>query len=549
LDFHHATVFEAVADTIPAAPALAQGDRVVTWSDLDSRAARLSGALSAAGLDARARVAIDLYNSNEWMESLYASLKGRHVPVSINYRYLDDELAYLLENSDSEAIIYHASLGDRVVEVARRMPMMKAIIQVDDVGGAELPPGVLDYEELATTHEQAPRIQRSPDDLVMWYSGGTTGMPKGILIPVGRSSEMAAQREGRLRTLGRFTDPPESIPEDIAECAQMLWESGERPIAMPAAPLMHSTAVSYAGAPIFYCGGMVVTLEDHHFDAHDLFEAVEKHRVSTIAIVGDAFAVPMARALEERAASGTPFEASSVHTIYSAGAVWSAAVKEQLFEYIPEVLLVDNCGSSEGAWYGMAVARKGDPTSSAAFIPSEGVLVLDENDQPMMPGTGQPGLLASPTMTAGYHKDDEKTAANFRHIDGEWYTTPGDLGMLNADGSLTLVGRGTSVVNTGGEKVYPEEVDDVIKAMPDVDDCLVFGMPDPQYQQIVSAVVQTRAGVSVSAEEVTEWVRDRLARYKAPRQVHFVDLVPRLPNGKPDYPKAKEIAAALSAQR
>lgn len=544
MEFHHATIFESVADTIPDAPALAQGDRLVSWADLDLRAARLSGALTAAGLEPRARVAIDLYNSNEWMESFYGSLKGRHVPVSINYRYLEDELAYLFDNSDSEAVIYHASLGDRVAEVARKMPLMKAIIQVDDVGGAELPDGVLDYEALVSGHEAAPRIRRSADDIVMWYSGGTTGLPKGILIPVGRSSEAGVQREGRLRTLGRFTDPPEAIPEDVAECALMLWESGERPVATPAAPLMHSTAVSYAGAPIFYCGGMIVTLEGHSFDAHELFEVVERRRVSTIAIVGDAFAVPMARALEERAATGAPFDASSVHTVYSAGAVWSAAVKDQLFEYMPDVLLVDNCGSSEGAWYGMAVAKKGDPTSSAAFMPAEGVLVLDENDEPMEPGTGVPGLLASMTMTAGYHKDEEKTKANFRFIDGEWYTTPGDLGMLNADGSLTLVGRGTSVINTGGEKVYPEEVDDVIKAMPTVDDCLVFGMSHPQYGQVVSAVVQRRAGATLDGEEVTEWVRERLARYKAPRQVYFVDLVPRLPNGKPDYPRAKEIASA-----
>jgi acyl-CoA synthetase (AMP-forming)/AMP-acid ligase II len=543
LEFHHATIFESVADTIPDAPALAQGDRTVSWADMDSRAARLSGALTAAGLDPRARVAIDLYNSNEWMESFYGSLKGRHVPVSINYRYLDEELEYLLENSDAEALIYHASLGETVLRVAERMPMMKAIIQVDDIGGTEVPDGVLDYEQLVTSHDPARRIQRSADDIVMWYSGGTTGLPKGILIPVGRSAEAGAQQEGRLRTLGRFTDPPEAIPEDIAECAKMLWESGERPVATPAAPLMHSTAVSYAGAPIFYCGGMIVTLEGRRFDAHELFRVVDERRVSTIAIVGDAFAVPMARALEERAEAGDPYDGSSVHTIYSAGAVWSASVKDQLFEHLPDVLLVDNCGSSEGAWYGMAVARKGDPTSSAAFMPAEGVLVLDEDGEPMEPGTGIAGLLASLTMTAGYHKDDEKTAANFRHINGEWYTTPGDLGMLNSDGTLTLVGRGTSVVNTGGEKVYPEEVDDVVKAMPDVDDCLVFGMPDPQFGQIVSAVVQPKAGATVTAEEVTEWVRERLARYKAPRRVYFVDLVPRLPNGKPDYPLAKEIAA------
>ena len=247
--------------------------------------------------------------------------------------------------------------------------------------------------------------------------------------------------------------------------------------------------------------------------------------------------------LESRAAAGRPFDGSSVHTIYSAGVVWSAEVKERLFEHLPEVLLVDNCGSSEGAWYGTSIARKGDTTTSAAFIPSPGVLVLDDDDQPMEPGTGRPGLLASMTMTKGYHKGDAKTAENFRFINGEWYTTPGDLGILNADGTLTLVGRGSSVINTGGEKVYPEEVDDVVKTMNDVDDCLVFGMPDEQFGQIVNAVVQLREGAQVEPEDVTEWVRARLARYKAPRRIHFVDAVPRLPNGKADYPACREIAA------
>ncbi|MDG2263334.1 MAG: AMP-binding protein, partial [Actinomycetota bacterium] len=217
---HHASVFEAVADAIPEAPALAQGNRVVTWADMDDRSSRLSQALIEAGLGVQSRVAIDLYNSNEWLESYYGIVKSRHAPVSINYRYLDDELAHLLENSDAEALIYHASLGDRIVPVARRMPNMKLLIQVDDVGGAPLPEGVLDYDMVVSDFERAPRIHRSGDDIVMWYSGGTTGLPKGILIPIGRSAEMYTSPEGRLRTLGRFTDKPDSIPPDVATCAR-----------------------------------------------------------------------------------------------------------------------------------------------------------------------------------------------------------------------------------------------------------------------------------------------------------------------------------------
>ena len=543
-ELHHASVFEAIADVVPDAIAQSQGDREVRYAQMDDRTSRLAAAFTDAGLTTQSRVAIDLYNSLEWLESFYASLKERYVPVSINYRYLDDELRYLLESSGSEALVYHASLADRIVPAARAMPTMKLLVQVDDLGDAPVPDGVVSYDDIVTGHRRAKRIRRDPDDAVMWYTGGTTGMPKGILLPVGRSAAMNADPAMRLRTLGRFTDPVDSINPDFVAGAADAAAEGTRPIALPAAPLMHSTAISYAGPAIITCGGMVVTLEGRQFDAHELFTAVDRRRVSTITIVGDAFAMPMALALEERAETGTPYGGTSIRTIYSAGVVWSSEVKQRMFEHLPDVMLVDNCGSSEGAWYGSAVVRRGDPASSSSFIPAPGVLVLDEDGSPMPTGTGRPGLLASLTSTKGYHNDDAKTAENFRMIGDDWYTTPGDLGVLNDDGTLTLVGRGSNVINTGGEKVFPEEVDNVVKAIPEVDDCLVLGMPDERYGQIVSAVVQLRPGAAqLSPEQVTAWVRDRLARYKAPRRVFFVDKVPRLPNGKPDYPAAKDLAA------
>lgn len=550
---HHASVFEAIADAVPGTVAQSQGDREVTYAQMEDRTSRLAAAFTDAGLTTQSRVAIDLYNSIEWLETFYASLKERYVPVSINYRYLDDELRFLLESSGCEALVFHASLADRIVPAAQTMPTMKLLVQVDDLARSTgvptpVPDGVVSYDEIVAGHRRAERIRRDPDDIVMWYTGGTTGMPKGILLPVGRSAAMYADPAMRLRTLGRFTDPLDSIEADFVAGAAAANADGSRPIALPAAPLMHSTAISYAGPAIITCGGMVTTLEGRQFDAHELFAAVDRRRVSTITIVGDAFAMPMAKALEERAASGSPYDGSSIRTIYSAGVVWSGEVKQRMFEHLPGVMLVDNCGSSEGAWYGSSVVRKGDPTSSSSFIPAPGVLVLDEDGTAMPPGTGRPGVLASVTSTKGYFNDDAKTAENFRMIGDTWYTTPGDLGILNADGTLTLVGRGSNVVNTGGEKVFPEEVDNVVKAMPEVDDCLVVGMPDDQYGQIVSAVVQLRPGATATAADITEWVRERLARYKAPRRVFFVDKVPRLPNGKPDYPAAKDAAAAAFAE-
>jgi fatty-acyl-CoA synthase len=542
MELHHATVFEAIADALGDAPALAQGPRVLSWRQMDDRAARLAAALTDAGLTAQSTVAIDLYNCAEWMEAFYGTVKARLVPVSINYRYLDDELAYLFENCDAEALIFHASLGERVVRVARRFPRIKALIQVDDVGGAELPPGVLDYEEIMADLDPAPRIRRSPDDIVMWYSGGTTGLPKGVVIPIGASVEQSSGPEGRLRTLGRYDVDPATVPEDPVEHARLLWEEGTRPIAVPAAPLMHSTAMAYAGSSVLHCGGMIVTLEDHSFDPHRLFEAVDRHRVTTLAIVGDAFAKPMTRALEARAAEGRPYDGSSLRTICSAGVVWSADVKDRLFRHLPGVLLVDNCGSSEGAWYGTSILRKGDPTSSASFIPAPDVLLLDEDGEPMPPGTGKAGLLASTTPMSGYHNDPEKTAKTFRFIGDVWYTVPGDYGLFNDDGTVTLLGRGSSVINTGGEKVFPEEVDDVVKTLDEVDDCLVVGTPDERFGQAVTAVVQPRAGATVDPQAIVEHVRSKLAHYKAPRRIVVVDGVPRLPNGKPDYPETLKLA-------
>ncbi|MGE0881751.1 MAG: AMP-binding protein [Acidimicrobiia bacterium] len=549
MEAHHATYFEAIADAIPDAPVLGQGDRIVTYRQMDERTARLAGALKAAGLTTQSKVAIDMFNCLEWLEAYYGSIKGRFVPVSINYRYLDDELMYLFDNSDAEALIFHASLGERVIRVAQRLPRIKALIQVDDIGGAPVPDGVLDYDDIVNNHAPMERIERSGDDITMWFSGGTTGMPKGVILPIARSAESAMSRELRIRTMGRFDAKPEDLPLDVVEGAKLNWEQGGRPVSLPAAPLMHSTALSYCGPAVIYCGGMVVTLQDHHFDSHQLWQTVDKFKVTTITIVGDAFAKPMTRALEEAAADGKPYDGSSLDTIYSAGVVWSAGVKDRLFDFLPRVILVDNCGSSEGAWYGTQVLRKGDPTSSAAFTPAPNILLLDEHDQPIPKDSDQPGLLASVTGMAGYHKDPEKTAQNFRHINGLWYTTPGDLGRYNPDGTITLIGRGSSVINTGGEKVYPEEVDDVVKQLEDVDDCLVVGTPNERFGQQVTAVVQRRKGGTVSEQEIIDYVRTKLAHYKGPRAVVFVEKVPRLQNGKPDYPTTREIAEKAMADR
>ena len=258
-----------------------------------------------------------------------------------------------------------------------------------------------------------------------------------------------------------------------------------------------------------------------------------------IAIVGDAFARPMLRALEGRSAAGRPYDTSSIRSIASAGVAWSAAVKDGLLEFIPQATLIDSCGSTEGAWMGSSVARKGDPTATAEFKAAPGAILLDPSGEPIQPGSGQAGLIACPVPTSGYYNDPVKTAAVFRMIGGVLYAVPGDYGTIDADRALTLLGRGSSCINTGGEKVFPEEVEDVIKSLPGVEDCIVFGVQDDRFGQRVVAVVHASSGASVCPADVVGGTRRRLAHYKAPKEVVMVPEVPRFANGKADYASAR----------
>jgi fatty-acyl-CoA synthase len=513
---------------------------------MDQRAGSLAQACVDAGLGPGSTVAICLFNCLEWMECYYGLLKVRLIPVGINYRYLDDELAFLLDDSDARAVIYHSSLADRVVRVASRLPGMRALVQVDDARDVQVPPNALSYEDIVTSVRPAPRMSRPPEDITMSYSGGTTGRPRGVVAPIGESVELSASQAGRIQTLGRYGSDPASVPADPVAHARQLWEQGGRPVALPAAPLMHTTANFFAGTTILHCGGAIVTLESRRFDPHELCATVGERGVTNIVIVGDAFAKPITRALEAGAPSGQPYDCSSVRTILSAGAMWTADVKGRIFEHLPEVLLIDNCGSSEGAWYGNSVTRKGDATSSSRFVPAPGVVTLDEAGNPLPAWSGIPGLLAAPTTMSGYHKDPDKTAERFQRIGGTLYAVPGDYGALNPDGSLSFIGRGSSVINTGGEKVFPEEVEEIIKTMEQVDDCIVLGLPDDDFGQAVSALVQLRPGASTTDGDIRQCVREHLASYKAPRRVVLVAQVPRLSNGKADYAEAKRLADRVS---
>ncbi|MFO7591064.1 MAG: AMP-binding protein [Acidimicrobiia bacterium] len=537
-----ADIWEGVADAIPDEVALVHGDRQLTFRDFDDRAARLASALAAAGLGPHSKVGLFLYNSPEYAEAHFAGFKMRAVPVNVNYRYLDDELEYLLDNADCEALVYHTSLGDRVERVRAKLPGLRLLLEVDD-GGAHRVEGAVEYEDAIAAHEPAARIPREPDDTYMVYTGGTTGMPKGVMYAMGAFSEAFA---GFASTpMGR--EPFGSVGE-IVDLVRGQQAAGTLQTAMPCAPMMHAAGMWLGVMLPHLLGSRVVLLTKPSFDANELWETVEREHINSLVMVGDAFGRPMLRALEDRAASGTPYDTTSMVATLSTGAMLSAPVKEGLLEQIPQMIIIDALGSSEGAM-AQNISMKGGTATTAEFQMMPGTKVFDENDQEITPGSDATGFVAvtGANVPVGYYKDEAKSARTFREIDGVRYSFPGDMARVEADGTVVLLGRGSACINTGGEKVFPEEVEEAIKTAPEIEDCLVFGVDDERFGQRVVGVVSARRDESVDPAAVIEHTKARLSHFKVPREVVVVEQVPRAPNGKADYGTARTLFTAASS--
>jgi len=537
LERNYADVWEAVADRIPSATALVQGTLRRLWAEFETRSARLAGAFAAAGIGHNSKVALYLYNGPEYLEAFFATLKVRAVPVNVNYRYLDDELAYLVDNADAEVLVFHSSLADRVERVAPKSPKLKLLLRVDDGGnGAAIGES---YEEAVAAHEPAARIPRSGDDIIMTYTGGTTGMPKGVMGSVSGGVDTY-----RTTVPGVLGLPPIETTDGIVDAAATLIAEGRPWAALPACPLMHGTGMGIGALPALTFGGAVVLLEGRGLDVDELWSTVEREAVNSITVVGDAFARPMLRGLRE----GPPRQLDSVRLILSAGAMFSAEVKDGLLDYIPGAAIIDYIAATEGAM-GYSVSMKGAPAATGRFIPNPGVKVLAEDGSEVAPGSGESGIVAVPgSIPEGYYHDDEKTARTFKMIDGVRYSLPGDWATVEADGSLVLLGRGSQCINTGGEKVFPEEVEEILKLHPAVEDALVFGVPDERFGQRVVGVASLAPGAPpVDPAEVVDAARSKLSSYKLPREVVLVDVVPRAANGKADYPAAKAIFEAANS--
>ena len=538
---HFATVWESIADAIPTHPAASQGDLTRTWAEYDERSARLAAALDAAGLGPDSKVAVYMYNSVEFMESQFGAMKMRGVPINVNYRYLDDELWYLLDNSDSEAIIFHSSLGDRVGRVAERLPKLRLLIEVDD-GGAGNVAGAEPYEHVLASHEPMGRIERDENDMYILYTGGTTGLPKGVMYSMGGITESFVQLGLPLIGLG--------IPSGAAQIAGLVGEAsaaGSTMVSVPGAPLMHGTGCWLGWFIPHLAGGHVVALQGRSLDAHELLDAVERHGVTSITIVGDSFAKPIVRALDEGRPDGSTYDTASVKMINSSGVMWTSEVKQQLIDRIGQVLLVDAMGSSEGSM-GNQVTMKGVASETAKFQRSPNTKVFTDDGREVEPGSDEVGMVASGgNVPLGYFKDEEKSARTFRVVNGRRYAFAGDFAKVAADGTLILLGRGNQVINTGGEKVFPEEVEEAVKRVPGVRDCLVVGIDDDKFGQAVTAVASLEDGAEVDAATIIRSVKGDLAGYKAPKSVVFVEQIPRAPNGKADYRTARDLAAATGA--
>jgi acyl-CoA synthetase (AMP-forming)/AMP-acid ligase II len=515
-----ADLFETVVDHCGDREALVAGNRRLTFAQLDERANRLANHLLAQGIGPRDHVGLQLVNGTEYVEGMLAAYKIRAVPINVNYRYVEAELKYLFDDADLVALIVH----DQFAESARAAATgkLRHTLVVGDDG---------DYEAaLAAVPATRPDgSERSADDLYCVYTGGTTGMPKGVLW---RHEDIffGAMGGGDPIQMGNWITAVEELPARIPD-------PGMTAVCTP--PLMHASA-QWTAFHLWFTGGRVIFTPDGRFDPAEILSIISAERANMVVIVGDAMGRPIADTLA--AAEPGTYDTSSLIVIGSGGAILSSAVKEQLATLLPTTMIVDGFGSSET---GVQGTRAGQ-TDKPMFSINAQTAVLDDDFQPVVPGSGQIGRLARRGhIPLGYYNDPEKTAKTFAEVDGVRWVLPGDMATVDADGTVVLLGRGSVSINSGGEKIYPEEVEAALKAHPDVFDAVVVGTPSERWGEQVTAVVQPRAGASIDLDAVQEFCRQHIAGYKVPRAIALVDQMVRSPSGKADYRWAKDYALSV----
>lgn len=534
-----ADLFEHAVDAAPANLALKVGDRTVTYAELEADANRLAHYLAARGVGPGDHVGIYAKNSIEHVVAVLAVVKIRAVNINVNYRYVEGELDYLFDNADVVALVHERTYAPLV---ARCLPkhdrlqtvvVMPDVLEPDDESDVSSYGGVLWHDALAGQSADRDFGERSPDDLHIIYTGGTTGFPKGVMW----------RHEDFWRALGGGIDFYTGEP--LEEHDQSEQANDPRMVTFPLSPLMHGGA--QAGLLMHLFAGHLTILEPK-FDAARTWEIIEREGVQLIFMTGDAMARPLIEEFERKAASGTPYDGSSLFAVSSSAAIFSPPVKERWMTAFPNSVFTDSVGASETGFQGMGMQDKERISSDGPVVglgPNSVVIGDDGHVLDLATNVGQIGRLGrAGAVPVGYYKDPEKSAKTFLEIDGQRYSVPGDFARIETDGRVTLLGRGSNSINTGGEKVYPEEVEMAIKAHPAVYDCLVVGVPDEKYGEAVATVVELRDGQLVELDELRDFLRSSLSGYKLPRSLAVVDRVPRNATGKAQYPRAKELALA-----
>lgn len=537
MECNFADMFEAIVDLVPdrVACVVIGGERR-TYAELEDRVNRMAHHLAAAGVQPGNHVGIYAYNGVEWVEAMMALYKIRALPVNINYRYVESELKYLCTNADLVAIVAQQEFAPRLAAIRAELPKLRhVVIAADGSGASTAGLDFVDYET-AIAGESGVRDfgPRSGDDLHVIYTGGTTGMPKGVMW---RQEDIFYALCGGIDAmLNQKLAHPGVLAEKVA--------AGAGPtINFPIAPLMHGAGQVTTIRSLIHGDTVVLT---PRFDAEQTWRVIASEKVNILGITGDAMARPLADKLEEIV---DDVDLSSLFSIGSSAAIFSQSIKDQLMERLPNIVVVDSVGATETGMNGIKIAVKGEvPKGGPATVqPSLDSIVVDENYVPIVPGSGAIGRIArTGNIPLGYYNDPERSAQVFFEHDGKRYSIPGDFATVEEDGQVTLLGRGSIMINTGGEKVFPEEVEGVLKAHPAVFDCLVVGVPDDRWGERVTAVVQARPGTAPTVAELDAHCRGHIAAYKAPKQIFLVDAIMRAPSGKPDYPWAKKHALAAA---
>ncbi len=530
MQYNIADLMESIADVCPDRPALASGDVHLTFGELDTRANRLAHFFASRGIKAGDHVGLFLFNGHQYVETLLALMKIRAVGININYRFVAPEVRYMIDNADLRGIVAQRQFLPIIDKANEGMPTIPALITIEDGTDCVSSQETTDYEAaMAAGSPERGFAERSGDDLFIIYTGGTTGMPKGVMW---RHEDLFFSGLQGGAPSGDPVESPEEVARNAAEenyCVSML----------PCAPFIHGAA-QLTGFICLLTGGKLTIQPGKSFDPERVLDLVGEEEVSTLTIVGDAMAYPL---LEQLQRTDKTFDVSNLNVIASAGAILSPTNKAALQALLPDVMIINSFGSTESGDLGRAADDEESVDGRPTFYMDESVTVLDEMLNPVEPGSGVIGRLArSGRLPLGYYKDEAQTNERFVTANGKRWVVPGDFATIEGDGRITFMGRGSKCINTGGEKVFPEEVEEAIKAHPDVIDALVVGVPDPKWGSTVGAVFNTKGNKPLSNEALQAHCRAHIAGYKVPRVIVQRPVVERFPSGKPDYNWAEAIA-------